>query len=222
MGNGTVAALKVLKKRRVERLKVQRHVAREIEIQRHLRHENVLRLLGFFWDRSRIFMILEYAPGGDLAHLLKRQPTNLFEETVVAGMGAQAISAVVYCHSKHVLHRDLKPENFMICNSKRLKLADFGWSVHTYPDDLRWTLCGTLDYMAPEIVHAAHGHNFGVDVWGLGILLYELMVGRPPFAAATHKETYRRILSADPRFPEEVSEGASDLIRHLLRRDAAE
>lgn len=220
--HGTIAALKVLKKRRLERLKVQRHVTREIEIQGHLRHDNILRLFGFFWDSARIYLILEYALGGDLARLLKKQPSQCFSEAGVASIVAQALSAVVYCHQMHVIHRDLKPENFLVSSSKKLKLTDFGWAVHTYPDERRWTLCGTLDYLPPEMVHATQGHSFGVDVWGLGVLFYELLVGRPPFSAPTQSETYRRILEAVPCYPEGTSAGATELMRRMLRREPSE
>merc|ERR1712039_172265 len=136
-----------------------------------------------------------------------------------AGFLSQAIFAVAYCHQKHVLHRDMKPENFLICDGQKLKLGDFGWAVHTYPDETRWTLCGTLDYLPPEMVHVTHGHSFGVDVWGLGILSYELLVGPPPFSASTQNETYRRILEAAPCFPESLSNVATDFMSGMLRRE---
>lgn len=227
--------LKAMKKRRIERLRVQRHVAHEIEIQAHLRHPNILQLFGFFWDVSHIFMILEHAHIGDLGRLLKKQPHERFAERSAAPLVAQVMSAVEYCHRMHVIHRDLKPQNILVANDFQVKLADFGWAVHTYPDQQRWTLCGTLDYLPPEIVHAARGHSFGVDVWGLGVLTYELLEGIPPFSAPTCEETYRRILAACPNFePRErakdegaqehrlLSEAARNLISAMLKREPAE
>lgn len=232
--------LKGMKKRRIERLRVQRHVAHEIEIQAHLRHSNILQLFGFFWDPTHIFMILEHAHLGDLGRLLKTQPYERFSERLAAPLVAQVMSAIEYCHRMHVIHRDLKPQNILVSNGFQVKLADFGWAVHTYPDQKRWTLCGTLDYLPPEIVHAADGHSFGVDIWGLGVLAYELMEGCPPFAAPTCEETYRRILAASPSFaPRErarddaeqedkeeghrlLSEAARDLVSAMLKREPVE
>lgn len=198
-----VVVLKAIKKRRVERLKVQRHLAHEIEVQAHLRHPNILQLFGFFWDASHIFMILEHAHRGDLCNLLKRQPHQRFIECHAAPLVAQVMDAVDYCHRMHVIHRDLKPQNILVGHNRQVKLADFGWAVHTYPDQQRWTMCGTLDYLPPEIVHAVHGHSFGVDIWGLGVLAYELVEGYPPFSAPSCDETYRRILKSAPVFAPE-------------------
>merc|ERR1719245_2678843 len=106
--SGAVAALKVMKKRRIERERAQRHVTREIEIQAHLRHPHILRLFGFFWDAARIYMILEHAPGSDLDHLLQKQPCKRFDEATASRHAAQVASALEYCHRLHVIHRDVK------------------------------------------------------------------------------------------------------------------
>lgn len=224
--SGTVIVLKAMKKRRIERLRVQRHVAHEIEIQAHLRHPNILSLFGFFWDATHIFMIVERAQDEDLYQMLQKQPHQRFEERGAAKFVQQIASAVEYCHRMHVIHRDVKPQNILLGHRMKAKLADFGWAVHTYPDEQRWTLCGTLDYLPPEMVHATHGHSFGVDIWGLGILSYELLTGQPPFAAKSCEETYRRILEAKPAFQEKgsqaVSPEAQSFIIALLRREQAE
>jgi len=126
----------------------------------------------------------------------------------------------MYLHKKHIIHRDIKPENLLIGADGELKIADFGWSVHA-PSNRRKTMCGTLDYLPPEMVDGT-GHSFLADVWSLGVLCYEFLYGSPPFEAAGHNETYRRIIKVDLRFPStpEVSEGAKDLIRKLLVREA--
>jgi len=227
-GSGAVIALKAMKKHRINRQRIQRHVAREIEIQAHLRHPHVLRLFGFFWDATCIYMIVEHAGDGDLYELLQKQPTNSFAETLASQYAAQVAGALDYCHRMHVIHRDVKPQNVLLGRCGRLKLADFGWAVHTLPGAARKTLCGSPEYLAPEMVHAACGHGFGVDAWGLGVLAYELLAGRTPFAAAEHRDLYRRIMAAAPdlsaaAFPAgDISDVARDLLARLLQREQAQ
>ena len=95
-------------------------------------------------------------------------------------------------HSKNIIHRDIKPENLLDSDGV-IKLADFGWSVHA-PSDRRKTVCGTLDYLPPEMIDKERrAYDSTVDIWGLGILSYEFVVGRPPFESECQKETYERI-----------------------------
>jgi len=103
--------------------------------------------------------------------------------------------ALAYCHAKHVIHRDIKPENLLVGYKGDIKIADFGWSVHA-PSSRRTTLCGTLDYLPPEMIENKD-HDHTVDIWALGVLAYEFLCGHPPFEAEGHSETYRRIVKVD-------------------------
>ena len=134
---------------------------------------------------------------------------------------ASLAKALLYCHSKHVIHRDIKPENLLLGLHGELKIADFGWSVHA-PNSRRQTLCGTLDYLPPEMVEG-RAHDAAVDIWSLGVLAYEFLVGCPPFEAAGHSDTYQRIRRVDLRFPAApaVSPAAQAFIGRLLVRDPA-
>ncbi|KAK2144620.1 hypothetical protein LSH36_743g01027, partial [Paralvinella palmiformis] len=203
-----IVALKVLFKSQLEKAGVEHQLRREIEIQSHLRHPHILRLFGYFYDDRRVYLILEYAPKGELYKVL--QKAKRFSESVTASYIFQLADALMYCHSKNVIHRDIKPENLLLGLRGELKIADFGWSVHA-PSSRRATLCGTLDYLPPEMIEG-HLHDEKVDLWSLGILCYEFLVGNPPFEAEGHTETYRRISRVDLKFPENVSEGARDLI----------
>lgn len=122
--------------------------------------------------------------------------------------------ALTYLHAKHVIHRDIKPENLLIGVNGELKIGDFGWSVHA-PSNRRTTLCGTLDYLPPEMVEGFH-HSKEVDLWALGILTYEFLVGKPPFEDMDgHQATYKKIKSVDYKIPESVSAEARDLITRV-------
>jgi aurora kinase, other len=210
-----IVALKVLYKVQLSKAGVEHQLRREIEIQAHLRHKNILRMYGYFYDEKRIYLILEYAPKGELY----KQLTNCgrFSERRAARYIASLADALDYCHSKHVIHRDIKPENLLIGYDGELKIADFGWSVHA-PTSRRKTLCGTLDYLPPEMIeNEEHDHN--VDIWALGVLAYEFICGHPPFEAEGQTETCKRIVSLNYKFPPHCSKEAMDFISRLLRRD---
>lgn len=212
-----IVAIKVLRKSQLLKAGVEHQLRREIEIQSHLRNRNILRMYGYFYDDKRIYLILEYSPGGELYKKLTQR--GRFTEEKSATYIRDLALALDYCHSKHVIHRDIKPENLLIGAHSEIKIADFGWSVHA-PTSRRNTLCGTLDYLPPEMVEG-RDHDEKVDIWSLGVLCYEFLYGSPPFEAEGHSATYRRISRVDLRFPKEpeVSEGAKDLIRKLLVKD---
>uniref|UniRef100_A0A674GGM4 Aurora kinase n=1 Tax=Taeniopygia guttata TaxID=59729 RepID=A0A674GGM4_TAEGU len=187
--SGFLVALKVLFKSQVEQEGVEHQLRREIEIQAHLRHPNVLRLYNYFHDRRRVFLILEFAPRGELYKELQR--CRRLDATRTATLMEELADALLYCHGRKVIHRDIKPENLLLGLKGELKIADFGWSVHA-PSLRRRTLCGTLDYLPPEMVEGG-GHDEKVDLWCLGVLCYELLAGHPPFESPSAADTYRRI-----------------------------
>ncbi|KAL2842953.1 kinase-like domain-containing protein [Aspergillus pseudoustus] len=216
--SGFVCALKVLHKSELQQGGVQKQVRREIEIQSNLRHPNVLRLYGHFQDSKRIFLILEFAGRGELYKHLRKE--HRFPEWKAAQYIAQMTSALKYLHKKHVMHRDIKPENILVGIHGEIKISDFGWSVHA-PNNRRQTMCGTLDYLPPEMLKPGSQDNFyneKVDLWSLGVLTYEFLVGEAPFED-TPVMTQRRIARADMSVPSFVSTEAKDLIKRLLVLD---
>ncbi|WWC88511.1 uncharacterized protein L201_003422 [Kwoniella dendrophila CBS 6074] len=209
-----IVALKCLHKAEIVQGKVEKQVRREIEIQQNLRHPNILRLYGYFHDSKRIFLVLEFAMKGELYKQLSK--LGRFDEKRSSRYIYQMADALSYLHKKHVMHRDIKPENLLIGLKGELKIADFGWSVHA-PSNRRNTLCGTLDYLPPEMVEGKE-HTAQVDLWALGVLCYEFISGNPPFEDhAGHAATYKRIRNVDLKIPEFVSAEAGDLIKKLLR-----
>ncbi|RJE21140.1 serine threonine-protein kinase [Aspergillus sclerotialis] len=216
--SGFVCALKVLHKSELQQGGVQKQVRREIEIQSNLRHPNVLRLYGHFHDSKRIFLILEFAGRGELYKHLRKE--HRFPEWKAAQYIAQMAAALKYLHKKHVMHRDIKPENILVGIHGEIKISDFGWSVHA-PNSRRQTMCGTLDYLPPEMLKSGSQDNYyseKVDLWSLGVLTYEFLVGEAPFED-TPIMTQRRITKADMTVPSFVSPEARDLIKRLLVLD---
>jgi len=214
-----IVALKVMFKSQLQKAQVEHQLRREIEIQSHLRHKHILRLFGYFYDETRVFLILEYAAKGEMYKYLQKQREGHFDEATTSKYIRQMTEALMYCHSKKVIHRDIKPENLLLDLVGDLKIADFGWSVHA-PSSRRGTMCGTLDYLPPEMIEG-HMHDEKVDHWSLGILTYEFLVGKPPFESEDNNTTYRRIVKGDLSFPNYVSSGARDLVRKLLMRNPA-
>uniref|UniRef100_A0A182NFL5 Aurora kinase n=1 Tax=Anopheles dirus TaxID=7168 RepID=A0A182NFL5_9DIPT len=214
-----VIALKVLFKKQVHAQGIEHQVRREIEIQSHLRHPNILRMYGYFHDETRIYLILEFAQGGTLFKEQQQQPGKRFPEKRCAIYVHSLVSALIYLHERNVIHRDIKPENLLLGHGGKLKIADFGWSVHE-PTSSRTTLCGTLDYLSPEMVQG-QPHTKTVDLWSLGVLAYELLCGKAPFLANTYEETYRKIMKVQYAVPSDVSKAAAHLISRLLVKDPA-
>ncbi|CAG9760968.1 unnamed protein product [Ceutorhynchus assimilis] len=149
--SGYIVALKTLLKKEIVEGHVEKQTMREIEIQSHLKHPNILQLLAWFHDSHRIYLILEYAGKGELYKHLKNADNGRFGNQRSAKYAYQVTDALDYCHQNHVIHRDIKPENLLLTITGDVKLADFGWSVHS-PSLKRNTMCGTLDYLPPEMI----------------------------------------------------------------------
>ncbi|KAF8506321.1 kinase-like protein [Gautieria morchelliformis] len=213
-----ILALKCLYKSEVVQSKVEKQIRREIEIQQNLRHPNVLRLYGYFHDEKRIFLMLEFAGKGELYKQLSKH--GKFTDKRSSRYIAQMADALAYLHSKHVIHRDIKPENLLLGINGELKIGDFGWSVHA-PGNRRKTLCGTLDYLPPEMVEG-RDHTEKVDHWALGVLAYEFLCGVPPFEDLSgYRATYKKISKVDFIIPDTVKDDAKDLIKRLLQHNPA-
>ncbi|CAL1713551.1 unnamed protein product [Somion occarium] len=211
-----ILALKCLYKKEIVESRVEKQIRREIEIQQNLRHPHVLRLYGYFHDEQRIFLMLEFAGKGELYKQLTKY--GRFSEKRSSRYIDQMADALGYLHAKHVIHRDIKPENLLLGINGELKIGDFGWSVHA-PGNRRTTLCGTLDYLPPEMVEG-RDHSEKVDLWALGVLTYEFIVGNPPFEDMSgYNATYKRIAKVDLRIPNTVSPEARDVITRLLQYD---
>jgi len=210
-----ICALKCISKKKLLNSRAEIQLRREIEIQSHLHHKNILRFFGFFWDDKRIYLIIEYAPNGELFKEIQKSPNTRFSEEKSVNYILQICDALEYIHKKHVIHRDIKPEN--ILNSLgTLKLADFGWSIHA-PSNKRKTFCGTLDYLPPEMLEN-HKHDEWVDLWCLGVLIYEFCAGKPPFESDTQIKTINKIKNLDLKFPPYFSKELKDIISKLLKK----
>ena len=181
-----------------------------------LKHPFIVQLLGYnFEDPKHIYFILEYIQGGELFSLLRNKVTFPVSQTKF--YIAHIITIFEYLHSKNIVYRDLKPENILINKNGYLKLTDFGFAKQL-ENEKTYTLCGTPEYLAPEII-LNKGHGKAVDWWTLGILLYEMLVGIDPFSDDDPMMVYQKILKGKIKFPTGFDSNAKSLIKHLLDSD---
>ena len=204
-------ALKCLQKGQLVCYKQIDHVINEKRVLEMCHHPFILKLEGVFNTKNQVFMLLEVALGGELFSHLRGE--GKFEPAKGALYAAMVCSAFSYMHARKIAHRDLKPENLIFDTQGYLKLVDFGFAKVI--KDRTWTLCGTPEYLAPEII-SNQGHNCGVDWWTLGILTYEMLVGRPPFQGETQLDTYQRIVKGRYKMPANLEPQVKDFVARLL------
>ena len=218
-------ALKVINKNNKHN-EEKNYIEREIEIMYTLKHPNCIRLFGNFEDDSYFYFIMEHAPKGNLYNLIKANKNEGLDKVLVANMMKDIISAIHYLHNLNppIIHRDIKPENILLTNDNKVKLTDFGWANYLNLDnDQRTTLCGTPLYLAPEMIERK-GHGKYVDIWCLGVLLFELLVGKPPFSGGNNTDllikNILRVKILWPKYPKkEIDKDAKDLISKILKYD---
>ncbi|CAG9572300.1 putative protein kinase [Leishmania major strain Friedlin] len=213
-------ALKAVNRASLEKPKTLQKLHSEISIHRRMKHKHVVEFLRTFRDRYYVYMLLEKCDHGTLMDLLKVRRFSVAETQYVM---LQCLSALQYMHSECVIHRDLKPGNIMLDRELNVKIGDFGLAAELqYDGERKRTICGTPNYIAPEIIdHKSHGHSYEVDTWSLGVILYTLLVGQPPFQMEDVESTYKRIRQCRYDFPANVPDNARDLITQILQSSPA-
>ena len=211
--SGKQFALKTISKGDINNSVLAADVYREIEVHQRLRHPSIIKLYTHFEDKQNLYLVLEYAANGSLFHHLRKRRDPL-PEAEARTLYTQICEGIAYLHSQTMIHRDLKPENVVLDANRRVKIIDFGWCIQTMEN--RQTVCGTIDFMAPEIFEG-RGYSFEVDLWALGILLYEMLHKKVPFSSKLPLQSVppysiRPDLSADVR----------DLLTRLIRRAPSE
>jgi len=206
-------ALKTVHKSHVVQLGQQEHIINEKRVLIALTEcPFIIKLFATFKDVESVYFLLEPVLGGELFSLLRDR--SAFDEQTSAFYAACVVEAFGHMHSKHIIYRDLKPENLLLSSNGYLKITDFGFAK--FVSDRTWTLCGTPDYLAPEVVSGI-GHNKAVDWWTLGILIYEMVSSYPPFYDDDPMQTYTKIMHGNIDYPRHFSKNVIDLIKRLLQ-----
>ncbi|VVC34636.1 Protein kinase, ATP binding site,AGC-kinase, C-terminal,Protein kinase domain,Serine/threonine-protein [Cinara cedri] len=215
-----IFAMKVLRKATIVRnSKDMAHTKAERNILEAVKHPFIVSLFYAFQTNGKLYLILEYLSGGELFMHLERE--GIFLEDTACFYLAEIIIAIQHLHSQGIIYRDLKPENVLLDQDGHLKLTDFGLcKEHVHGGSVTHTFCGTIEYMAPEILTRS-GHGKPVDWWSLGALMFDMLTGTPPFSADNRKKTIEKILRGKLIMPPYVSPEAKDLMRKLLKRQVS-
>ena len=212
--NGRYYAIKVLKKQQVVKMKQVEHTNDERRMLKLVEHPFLIRMWGTFQDARNLFMVMDYIEGGELFSLLRK--SQRFPNPVAKFYAAEVTLALEYLHSHDIIYRDLKPENILLDRNGHIKITDFGFAKEV--STVTWTLCGTPDYIAPEVI-TSKPYNKSVDWWSLGVLIFEMLAGFTPFYDNTPMKTYEKILSGKIAFPSFFHADVIDLLRRLITAD---
>uniref|UniRef100_A0A182NBV8 cGMP-dependent protein kinase n=1 Tax=Anopheles dirus TaxID=7168 RepID=A0A182NBV8_9DIPT len=214
-------ALKYLKKIEMVRQQQQEHAYSEKDIMLSCNSPFIVRLYKTYRDKKYLYFLMEACLGGDVWTVL--QKSKFFDERTARFITGCVVEAFEYLHSRNMIYRDLKPENLMLDERGYIKLVDFGFAKRIGPNQKTWTFAGTPEYVSPEII-LNKGHDRAVDYWALGVLIHELLVGKPPFRGKNHMKTYNAILRGIDivELPSRVPKKAQVLIKRLCRQTAAE
>eukprot|EP01134_Creolimax_fragrantissima_P006227 CFRG6227T1 len=207
-------AMKICRKVDIVRLKQVEHIRSERAILAFVQHPFIIHMYASYQDSVHLYMLFEYVCGGELfSHLRK---AGRFENTVARFYVVEIVLALEYLHDLDVIYRDLKPENLLLGTHGHIKITDFGFAKRV--TDRTWTLCGTPEYLAPEIIQSK-GHGKGVDWWALGVLTYEMIAGYPPFYDDSPFGIYEKILGGRLAFQSHFEPNCKDFIKKLLTGD---
>ena len=213
-------AIKAIDKRDKSNQNEKPYFRREIEVMYKIHHPNVVKLFGHFEDNNYCYFIMEYIEKGNIYNLIPHDGKKKLNTKIVASLIKDVISAVYYLHHMKpiIIHRDIKPENVLLGEGLVSKLTDFGWSNYMQEDEKRKTVCGTPIYLAPEIIKE-EGHDEKVDIWCIGVLLFELITGNVPFQGNDLESLKENILHLRIAWPKDINTDAKNLIKKILKLD---
>ena len=221
--NNKVFAAKVINKENLSTERQKQKLRTEIKIHKSLHHNQVVAFEHNFEDEENVYILLEVCKNQTLNELIKRRKT--LSEIEVQCYIIQLIQGLQYLHSHKIIHRDLKLGNLFLTDKMELKIGDFGLATKLdYDGEKKKTLCGTPNYIAPEVLDSGVGHSYEVDIWAIGIIIYTLIIGRPPFETNDIKQTYKFIKGVIFKIPDDakISYPAAKLIKKILVRDPKE
>ena len=213
-------AIKAIDKRDKTNIEEKPYFRREVEVMYKINHPNVVKLYGHFEDNNYCYFIMEYISKGNIYGLIPTDKKKRISTQLVVSLIKDVICAVYFLHNMNppIIHRDIKPENVLLSDGLIAKLTDFGWSNYMQDEQKRTTVCGTPIYLAPEIIKE-EGHDENVDIWCIGVLLFEMLTSNVPFPGNDFETLKNNILKLKIAWPKDINPEAKDLISQILKTD---
>ena len=214
-----IYALKVIDKRLLLiNIEERNQFLREVQIMYKIHHPNVVKLFGHFEDNTYCYLLMEFVEGGELFSYIPENGKSKISTHQIASIIRDVISAIYYMHHMNppIVHRDIKPENILVTSNMQAKLSDFGWSNYIQPGNKRNSICGSPVYLAPEMITRI-GHDEKVDIWSIGVLLFELLTGDQAWAGDNVETVKYNICNLKISWPEDIDPLAADLISQILK-----
>ena len=212
---------KVIAKASLTKKKAKDKLRMEIRVHRSLVQKHIVKFVSYFEARDFYIIVLELCANKSMMELLKSR--KRLTEPEARYYLAQMLSGLKHMHAQRIIHRDLKLGNIFLNSNLEIKIGDFGLATQlSYDDERKRTICGTPNYIAPEVLHGGDvGHSYQVDIWSLGVVLYTWIIGKPPFETSDVKTTYKRIRDSIYYFPDRVkiSDESKDLIKRMLQKN---
>ena len=197
-GSSEYRACKIISKDRVIKTRQVEHTTNEKNILYAISFPFIVKLFDYFQDTKSLYFVLEFVNGGEMFTHIQKQKKHRFDEDQTRFFAAETVLAFEYLHNLDIVFRDLKPENMLIDYRGHIRVTDFGFAKRV--DDKTWTMCGTPEYLAPEII-VNKGYSHAVDWWAVGVLTYEMRCGHSPFEAKSQMEMFKKITKRDFKFP---------------------
>lgn len=214
---GVIYAMKVFKKDFLIKKNCVENTFTERDVLKKAKHKNIIQLHYAFQTEGRLYLVMDFAYGGQLFFHLKKE--RMFKESVAKFYIAQLVLSLEYLHKHNIIHRDLKPENILLDSEGNIKLTDFGLAKEFLDSvDRTTSFCGTIEYMSPEMIKS-EPYSFSTDWWSVGILFYDMVTGAPPFRSKNQKILKEMICKSKLKLPGYLSAEAHSLLKGLIERN---
>ena len=213
-----IYCIKMMSKREIYEQQLINQINKEISIMYNINHPYSIKLYNHFEDNDKLYLIMEPASNGNLYSFIENNKNQKIKSNeTIKKIIIQTIEIIKYLHSKDIIYRDIKPENILLDKDNNIKLCDYGWASYLTKDQFCKVYCGTPEYVSPEMVKK-YPYNEKVDIWGIGVLIFELLFGYPPFSSNFNEDRYNNIKEGKINWPQEINDkDAKDLIGKILK-----